>query len=99
MQDKNFEIFKEIANKEIRQNNYKLIADKIITNHNINKNIRITASKRWAIELFQNAVDVRFPNEKSSIKIILSDDKLEFLHNGKYFEIKNLLGLMQQSKF
>ena len=80
----------------LHKNNFKLIAHKIIDILKSNKNDLNISSKRLLHELFQNATDARFDNEKISIKIILSDDKLEFQHNGKYFYIENLLGLIQQ---
>ena len=82
--------------KSIKRNNYKLTADKIINTFNTLKNNPFTPSKRWVWELMQNATDVRYDNEKISIQIIREEDKLIFMHNGKYFKIDNILGLLQQ---
>ena len=82
--------------KSIKRNNYKLTADKIINTFNTLKNNPFTPSKRWVWELMQNATDVRYDNEKISIQIIREEDKLIFMHNGKYFTINNILGLLQQ---
>ena len=43
------------------------------------------------MELLQNATDAKNENDKISIKITINDDKLEFRHNGQYFDIKNCL--------
>ena len=82
----------EIENK----NTYKLIADKIITILKAIKNNPNISSKRWVWELMQNATDVKYNNEKISIQITLAEDKLVFRHNGKYFRLKDILGILQQ---
>ena len=87
---------KKMIMDNIKRNNYKLTADKIITTFNTLKNNPYTPSKRWIWELMQNATDVRYINEKISIQIIREKDKLMFMHNGKYFTIKNIFGLLQQ---
>ena len=80
----------------IKKNNSKLTSDKIITILNNIKNNPKICSKRWIWELMQNATDVRYDNEKISVQIIREEDKLIFMHNGKYFTINNILGLLQQ---
>ena len=87
---------KQMIMDNIKRNNYKLTADKIITTFNTLKNNPYTPSKRWIWELMQNATDVRNDNEKISIQIIREIDKLMFMHNGKYFKIDNILCLLQQ---
>ena len=88
--------FREQIIKCIKDNNYKLVADKIITILKSIKNDPNISSIRWVFELLQNATDVRNENERISVKIIITDDKLEFQHNGKFFYIQHLLGLVQQ---
>ena len=88
--------FKEAIISSIKENNFKLTADKILTTLDSIRNNPNISSKRWVWELMQNATDVRNDNERISVNIIISNDKLEFKHNGKYFHIKNLLGLLQQ---
>ena len=85
----------EIMNN-IKKNNYKLTADKIITTFSSIKNNPNISSKRWIWELMQNATDIRYDNEKISVQIIREEDKLIFMHNGRYFTTKNILGLLQQ---
>lgn len=95
-QDDDILILLKELDKIIEKNNYKLTADKIITILNNIKNNPNISSKRWIWELMQNATDVRCDNEKISIQIIREEDKLIFMHNGKYFTINNVLGLLQQ---
>lgn len=78
------------------ENNYKIIADKFINILKFIKNDPNISSKRWILELMQNATDVKYENEKLSIEIILDHDKLIFKHNGKYFRIKDILSMLQQ---
>jgi len=42
------------------------------------------------------ATDVKYENEKISVQIILNENQLEFKHNGEYFKINHILGLLQQ---
>jgi len=88
-------ILKKIDNI-IKVNNYKIIADKIIRILKNIKNEQNVSSRRWLWELIQNATDVKYENEKVSIKITLEEDKLIFAHNGKYFRIKDIFSLLQQ---
>lgn len=88
-------ILKKIDNI-IKVNNYKIIADKIIRILKNIKNEQNVSSRRWLWELIQNATDVKYENEKVSIKITLEEDKLIFEHNGKYFRIKDIFSLLQQ---
>ena len=93
--DMNQEYIEEL-NLLVKSNNSKLIADKIIVIKAAIKNDPSISEKRWSSELMQNDVDAKNENEKISIKIILDEDKLEFTHNGKFFTIKDALGLLQQ---
>ena len=88
--------FLENFNKIKEENNYKLIADKIITILKTIKNDPNISSRRWVWELMQNAIDVKYEKEKISVMFILDQDKLVFKHNGKYFRIKEILSLIFQ---
>ena len=90
------EFFIKEAISQIKKNNYKLIADKIIQTLQSIRNNQNISSKRLFWELIQNATDVKYENEKISIKIILTKEQLLFMHNGKFFTIKDVLGLLQQ---
>ena len=48
-------------------------------------------SRRWFWELLQNARDY---NEQVSVKLNVFDDKIEFLHNGRFFHISDVLNLI-----
>ena len=88
--------YEEEIHKIINYNNYKNIADKIIRILKAIKNDQNISSRRWVWELMQNAADVKYENEKVSVKIILDKDKLVFMHNGKYFRLKDIFSLLQQ---
>ena len=96
MANNNHKEYIEKLNTFVKNNNSKLTADKIITILKSIKNNPNISNKRWIWELMQNATDVKYENEKISIKIIIDKDKLEFMHNGKYFRIEDILGLLQQ---
>jgi len=80
----------------IRNNNYKLTADKIKQILSKVLNDPSQSSKRWIWELMQNAKDLKNKFEKVSVEIELSTDKLVFRHNGNPFKMTNITGLIQQ---
>lgn len=92
----NSNVVSEQITELIKKNNYKLISDKIIRILKTIKNDPYISSKRWVWELMQNATDVKYDNEKISVQIILDENLLVFKHNGKYFKINHILGLLQQ---
>ncbi len=51
------------------------------------------ASQRWIWELLQNAKDCSFP-EGVNVRIELTDDYVEFLHNGRPFNETDLISLL-----
>lgn len=53
------------------------------------------SARRWIWELLQNAKDIISINGK--IEIFLTEDSLEFRHNGKPFKHENLLALLSQN--
>ena len=77
-------------------NNYKLVADKIRKTLLNIKNAPGISAKRWIWELIQNAKDVPNKFKKVDIKIHLKENSLIFSHNGSYFTIDNILGILQQ---
>ena len=77
-------------------NNNKLVADKIRKTLLNIRNIPGISEKRWIWELIQNAKDVPNNFGKVDIKIELDRDKLIFSHNGSFFTIDNVLGILQQ---
>lgn len=59
------------------------------------------SSKRWIWELLQNTHDVAYPGERLDVYIKLNTTDpnqatLEYMHNGKVFNIENLVFLMEQ---
>ena len=60
------------------------------------RNVPGISAKRWIWELIQNAKDVPNKFGRVEIKIELNKDSLIFSHNGSYFNIENILGILQQ---
>lgn len=79
----------EMSIKERLLYNNKLVALNI-------KNIPGISAKRWIWELIQNAKDVQNNFGKVDIKIELNSDSLIFSHNGSYFRVDDILGILQQ---
>jgi hypothetical protein len=74
------------------------IADKIIKRlHDLDKTVENNQG-RWAWELLQNAKDsiANEEDRKISVQIILSEDKVEFRHNGLHFTEQDVRGLINQ---
>ena len=80
----------------IEYNNYKIIADKILKTLTNIRNVAGISSKRWIWELIQNAKDVKNNFYKVKIKIELDKNYLRFSHNGSFFTINDVLGILQQ---
>lgn len=90
-------IERDLTPEEIeKHNNRKLTADKIRQILSKVMETPTQSSKRWVWELMQNAKDIPNRFGEVSIKIILSENSLEFLHNGNPFSLKNIMGLIQQ---
>lgn len=77
-------------------NNNKLVADKIRKTLLNIRNVPSISGKRWIWELIQNAKDVPNVFVRVDIKIELKKDSLIFSHNGSFFTIDNILGILQQ---
>lgn len=77
-------------------NNNKLVADKIRRTLLNIRNIPGISAKRWIWEMVQNAKDVPNNFGKVDIKIELKQNSLIFSHNGSYFSVDNVLGILQQ---
>lgn len=90
-------IERDLTPEEIeKHNNRKLTADKIRQILSKVMETPTQSSKRWVWELMQNAKDIPNRFGEVSIKIVLSENSLEFLHNGNPFSLKNIMGLIQQ---
>ncbi|CDW76883.1 histidine kinase [Stylonychia lemnae] len=51
---------------------------------------------RWVFELLQNAVDSCCPDRKLLVKFRLTKNYLEFSHNGKAFNLEDIINLIEQ---
>ena len=82
--------------KRLIYNNNKLAADKIRKTLLNIRNVPEISEKRWIWELIQNAKDVPNNFGRVEIKIELTKESLKFMHNGQYFSVENVLGILQQ---
>jgi len=82
--------------ERIIYNNNKLVADKIRKTLLNIRNVPGISAKRWIWELIQNAKDVPNKFNRVEIKIELTKKSLIFSHNGSYFKIDDILGILQQ---
>ena len=95
MENKNEEKEQSIEDRLIYNNN-KLVADKIRKTLLNIRNLPGISAKRWIWELIQNAKDVPNKFGKVEIKIELTKNSLIFSHNGSYFTIDNILGILNK---
>lgn len=56
----------------------------------------LSQSRRWVMELIQNARDVAYPDRNVKIRIELRDNALKFMHSGKPFRIRDILSIVNQ---
>ena len=77
-------------------NNNKLVADKIRKTLLNIRNVPGISAKRWIWELIQNAKDVPNVFIRVDIKIEIKKESLTFSHNGAFFTIDDILGILQQ---
>ena len=82
--------------KRLIYNNNKSVADKIRKTLLNIRNVPEISEKRWIWELIQNAKDVPNNFGRVEIKIELTKESLKFMHNGQYFSVENVLGILQQ---
>lgn len=88
--DNNTEKFDKGKNAVLVENNAQTIFDHL---NELEKNSK-SYSKRWFWELLQNAKDSVDNNSKVSVKVILEENKLSFLHTGDAFEETDILHLI-----
>lgn len=82
--------------RSIERNNLKLSADKILQGLKKVRNEPSKSRRRWIWELVQNAKDVPNHFGRVRIKVGLTNDELNFSHNGDPFTVGNITGLIQQ---
>lgn len=76
---------------------YKQAADKIRQLLSNIRNNPASSAKRWVWELMQNAKDIPNKFGKVSVEIdLVSENELQFKHNGDPFVINNITGLIRQ---
>lgn len=76
---------------------YKQAADKIRQLLSNIRNNPASSAKRWVWELMQNAKDIPNRYGKVSVEIdLVSENELQFKHNGDPFVINNITGLIRQ---
>lgn len=56
----------------------------------------LSQSRRWVMELIQNARDIAYPDRNVRIRIELNDSTLKFMHSGKPFRIRDILSIVNQ---
>lgn len=84
------DIFLEV--ERVEQEQYHSIpAQRLIEKLSLLKNRKESARKRWFWELLQNASDY---NEIVSVKVVVTDHTVEFLHNGSPFSIRDAYNLI-----
>lgn len=73
------------------------VATKILQHMDRIRNVSdLSRSRRWVMELIQNARDLAYPEEKVKIRIELSDNTLKFMHSGKPFRVQDILSIVNQ---
>ena len=78
--------------ESVEQEQYHSIpAQRLIEKLSLLKNRKESARKRWFWELLQNASDY---NETVSVRVIVTDHTVEFMHNGSPFSIRDALNLI-----
>jgi len=82
--------FDKGKNAVLVENNAQTIFDHL---NELEKDSKIY-SKRWFWELLQNAKDSVNNNSKVSVKVVLNNEKLSFLHTGDAFEENDILHLI-----
>lgn len=73
------------------------IATKILQHMDRIRNMSdISQSRRWVMELLQNARDCSYKDTGVKVRIELKDNELIFSHSGKPFRIKDVLSIINQ---
>lgn len=74
-------------NEQLRSIPAQRLAEKLLPLKNRVDN----AKRRWFWELLQNASDY---NQSVNVKLVVSDDKVQFMHDGSPFSIRDVLNLI-----
>ena len=82
---------REMVDKEENEQLRSIPAQRLIEKLSLLKNRVNEAKKRWFWELLQNASDY---NESVNVKLIVSDDRVTFSHDGAPFSLRDALNLI-----
>lgn len=82
---------KDKIDKEENEQLRSIPAQRLIEKLSLLKNRVNSAKKRWFWELLQNASDY---NQSVNVKLIVSDDKVTFMHDGAPFSLRDALNLI-----
>lgn len=77
----------QAANEQLLSSQAKRLQEKLAL---IKDNVE-SSKRRWFWELLQNASDY---NKSVSVRLIVTSDKVEFLHNGAPFSVKDVLNVI-----
>ena len=56
----------------------------------------LSQSRRWVMELLQNARDISYENQSVRVRIEYTPEYLRFYHNGKPFRVRDILSIINQ---
>ena len=87
----------DLINDKIKNVYQAGIATKILQLMDRIRNVSdLSQSRRWVMELLQNARDIGYEDECVKIKIEYTDEYLKFSHTGKPFRVKDILSIINQ---
>ena len=89
--------YSTIINESIEKVYQNGIATKILQHMDRIRNVSdLGQARRWIMELLQNSQDTAYDGQAVRVKVMLDEDKLQFLHNGKPFRTKDILSIVNQ---
>lgn len=89
--------YSTIINESIEKVYQNGIATKILQHMDRIRNVSdLGQARRWVMELLQNSQDTAYTGQAVRVKVILDEEKLQFLHNGKPFRTKDILSIVNQ---
>ncbi len=89
--------YSTIINDSIEKVYQNGIATKIMQHMDRIRNVSdLGQARRWIMELLQNSQDTAYSDQAVRVRVILDEDKLQFLHNGRPFRTKDILSIVNQ---
>ena len=96
-ENQNFKSYGEEINCRLSAVHQRGTALKILEHMDkIRNNYSRDLARRWPQELLQNAVDAGVKGRPVRARIVLSDDRVEFSHNGAPFKLDHIISLINQ---